>query len=52
METFVLIAGTGLLLAALAAIVVLAKQLQGAKIQEVTISERLTAKEAEGKSRH
>ncbi len=47
METFVLIASTGLLLAALTAIVVLARQLQGAKIREVTISERLTAKEAD-----
>ena len=47
METFVLIASTGLLLAALTAIVVLARQLQGAKIREVTISERLSAKEAD-----
>ena len=45
METFVLIAS--LLLVAIAAIAVLARQLQGAKIREATAGERVTAKEAE-----
>ncbi|GIT22398.1 MAG: DNA recombination protein RmuC [Gammaproteobacteria bacterium] len=45
METFVLIAS--LLLVAVAAIAVLARQLQGAKIREATAGERVTAKEAE-----
>jgi len=45
MEIFVLIAS--LLLVAIAAIAVLARQLQGAKIREATAGERVTAKEAE-----
>ncbi len=45
MEIFVLIAS--LLLVAIAAIAVLARQLQGAKIREATVGERVTAKEAE-----
>ena len=47
METFVLIASASLLLVAIAAIAVLARQLQGAKIREATAGERVTAKEAE-----
>ena len=45
METFVLIAS--LLLVAIAAIAVLARQLQEAKIREATAGERVAAKEAE-----
>ena len=47
METLVLIASASLLLVAIAAIAVLARQLQGAKIREATAGERVTAKEAE-----
>jgi DNA recombination protein RmuC len=47
MELLLTIASLGLLLAALAAIAVLVKQLQTAKINEAAVVERLTAKQSE-----